>query len=62
MHSVEFLSTRGKLLKRFELLHRAFTSPTLAYYDVSDAMAVPHAFPPPEDVPSAPEEKEKIEP
>lgn len=53
--AAEFLSTRGKLLMRFELLHRAFTSPTLAYYDVSDAMAVPHAFPPPEDAASAPD-------
>ncbi|MGH7322009.1 MAG: glycosyltransferase family 39 protein, partial [Candidatus Rokuibacteriota bacterium] len=47
--ALEFLAARGKLLKRFELLPRSFISPTLAYYDL-DSMAVPHAFPPPDDV------------
>jgi 4-amino-4-deoxy-L-arabinose transferase-like glycosyltransferase len=41
------LEARGKLLGRFELLPRAFTAPTLAFYDLT-SMAIPHAFPPPE--------------
>jgi hypothetical protein len=44
-----FFETQGKLLKRFELLPRSFTAPTLAYYDLA-SMDVPHAFPPPDDV------------
>jgi hypothetical protein len=48
-HALEVLEERGKLLKRFELLHRGFTAPTLSYYDL-DSMAVPFAFPPPDDV------------
>jgi hypothetical protein len=46
--SLELLETQGKLLKRFELLPRGFIAPTIAYYDL-DSMAVPYAFPPPED-------------
>jgi hypothetical protein len=47
--SVAFLEARGKLLKRFELWPRAFTSPTLDFYDL-DSLAVPYAFPPPDTV------------
>jgi hypothetical protein len=47
--AVEFFEARGKLLKRFELWPRAFTSPTLAYYDAA-SMAVPYAFYPPDAV------------
>jgi hypothetical protein len=46
---VAFLEAQGKLLKRFELWPRAFTSPTLAYYDL-DSLGVAHAFPPPDTV------------
>jgi hypothetical protein len=45
--AVAFLEARGKLLKRFELWPRAFTSPTLDYYDL-DSLGIPHAFPPPD--------------
>jgi hypothetical protein len=44
-----FFEGRGKLLKRFELLPRSFTAPTLAYYDLA-TMDVPYAFPRPDDV------------
>ncbi len=45
--ALALLEARGKLLTRFELMPRAFTAPTFAYYDLT-SMAVPHAFPPPE--------------
>jgi hypothetical protein len=50
--ALEFFAARGKLLKRFELLPRAFTAHTLSYYDLA-SMAVPYTFPPPADVPRA---------
>jgi hypothetical protein len=49
VRALELLEERGKLLKRFALLPRAFTSPTLAYYDLESA-GVAHAFPPPDAV------------
>jgi hypothetical protein len=48
-NAVAFLDAQGKLLKRFELWPLAFTSPTLAYYDL-DSLGVTHAFPPPDTV------------
>ena len=49
VRALELLEERGKLLKRFALLPRAFTSPILAYYDLASA-PVAHAFPPPDTV------------
>jgi hypothetical protein len=45
------LEREGKLLRRFELLPRGFIAPTISYYDV-ESMAVPYAFPPPDDAAS----------
>ncbi len=47
MQVLATLERDGKLLRRFELLPRGFTAPTIAYYDL-ESMAVPYAFPPPD--------------
>ena len=47
MQAMATLERDGKLLRRFELLPRGFTAPTITYYDL-ESMAVPYAFPPPD--------------
>ena len=49
IRAVARLEREGKLLRRFELLPRGFTAPTISYYDL-ESMDVPYAFPPPDAV------------
>jgi hypothetical protein len=47
--ALAFLEAHGKLLQRFELMPRAFTSPTWSYYEL-DSMEAPYALPPPQGI------------